>query len=196
MERHLLTFDEFRELARPTSKHLDEEDVMNAIGECEDVFIAPAIGLGVYNLLVTEYPDENPMPDNLQVLLGGGYWAYNNSGALVFDKTFDPTFATAYENVRICHGLKKCLSYYAWSRLMRDDGTVVTRSGSLHHLDAYGERLEKTEKHARYNDNTNVAEQYLSSCIEYLKQITGESSCCNRKPVIRGHRAHIHAIGD
>lgn len=196
MERHLLTFDEFRELARPTSKHLDEEDVMNAIGECEDVFIAPAIGLGVYNLLVTEYPDENPMPDNLQVLLGGGYWAYNNSGALVFDKTFDPTFATAYENVRICHGLKKCLSYYSWSRLMRDDGAVVTRSGSLNHVDAYGERLEKTEKHARYNDNTNVAEQYLSSCIEYLKQITGESSCCNRKPVIRGHRAHVHAIGD
>lgn len=196
MEKHLLTFQEFRQLARPTSKHLDEDDVLNAIGECEDVFIAPAVGLGVYNLLVTEYTDENPMPDNLQVLLGGGYWAYNDSGALVFDKTFDPTFATAYENVKICHGLKKTLAYYAWSTLMREDGAVVTRSGSLQHMDAYGNRLALTEKHARYNDNTNVAEQYLSSCLEYLKQITGDTSCCCQKPIIRGHRAQIHAIGN
>lgn len=196
MEKHLLNFDEFRLLARPTSKHLDEDDVVNAISECEDVFIAPAIGLGVYNLLVTEYTEQNPLPDNLQVLWTGGYWAIDDSGTLVFDKTFDPTFATNYQNVKVCHGLKKCLAYYAWSKLMREDGAVVTRSGSLHHVDAYGERLEQKERHARYNDNTNVAEQYLSSCLDYLKQITGDASCCQGKPVIRGHRARVHAIGD
>ena len=195
MDKHILDFDEFRELARPTSAHLDEEDVMNAINECEDVFIAPAIGIGVYNLVAMEYSEQNPMPDNLKVLLNGGYWAFDNSGALVFDTTFDATFATSYQNVKMCHGLKKALAYYAYSTMMREDGAVVTRSGSLQHTDAYGSRLALTEKHARYNDSTNVAEQYLSSCLLYLEQINGNNSCCH-KGRFRGHRAHIHAIGD
>lgn len=196
MDKHILTFDEFRTYARPTSVHLDEDDVLNAISECEDVFIAPAIGIGVYNLVAMEYTDDDPIPDNLAILLNGGYWAFDSTGALVFDTTFDATFATSYENVKMCHGLKKALAYYAYSIMMREDGAVVTRSGSLQHQDQYGTRLAQSEKHARYNDNTNVAEQYLSSCLKYLKQITGDSSCCCPKPQIRGHRAHIHAIGD
>lgn len=196
MDKHILNFEEFRTLARPTSAHLDTEDVENTISECEDVYIAPAIGIGVYNLIAQEYTEGNPMPDNLKVLLYGGYWAYDTNGTLVFDTTFDATFATAYQNVKMCHGLKKSLAYYTYSVLMRSDGAIVTRSGSLQHTDAYGNRLALTEKHARYNDSTDVAEQYLSSCPLYLEQINGNGGCCCAKPKIRGHRAHVHAIGD
>lgn len=195
MDKHILTFEEFRALARPTSVHLDTLDVENTISECEDVYIAPAIGIGVYNLIAREYTEENPIPDNLKVLLYGGYWAYDTDGVLVFDTTFDATFATSYQNVRMCHGLKKALTYYAYSLLMRSDGAMVTRAGSIQHNDAYGSRLAQNEKHARYNDTTNVAEQYLSSCLLYLKQIKGNDGCCCSTK-IRGHRAHIHAIGE
>ena len=40
----LLTVEQFRELARPTSIHLDEEAVRGFIRECEDAYIIPAIG--------------------------------------------------------------------------------------------------------------------------------------------------------
>lgn len=195
MDKHILTFEEFRALARPTSVHLDTLDVENTISECEDVYIAPAIGIGVYNLIAREYTEENPIPDNLKVLLCGGYWVYDTDGVLVFDTTFDATFATSYQNVRMCHGLKKALTYYTYSLLMRSDGAMVTRAGSIQHNDAYGSRLAQNEKHARYNDTTNVAEQYLSSCLLYLKQINGNDGCCCSTK-IRGHRAHIHAIGE
>ena len=39
----LLTVEQFRELARPTSTHIDTEDVRTYIRECEDAYIIPAI---------------------------------------------------------------------------------------------------------------------------------------------------------
>lgn len=42
--KQLITVDQFRELARPTSTHLDEDEVNAYIRECEDANIIPAIG--------------------------------------------------------------------------------------------------------------------------------------------------------
>ena len=42
--KQLITADQFRELARPTSTHLDEDEVNAYIRECEDANIIPAIG--------------------------------------------------------------------------------------------------------------------------------------------------------
>jgi hypothetical protein len=192
MDKHLIDFEEFRNLARPTSKHLDEEDVMNAISESEDVYIVPSLGVGVYNLVTKEYTEANPIPDNLKILRDGGYWCIED-GILVFDTTFDATFAIEHQKVRVCHGLKKTVAYFAYTKMVREDGAVVTRSGTVQHNDQYAARMAQNERHARYNDAMNVAEQYLNSCLVYLEQIDG--GCCSRKRAFRGHRAHIHAIG-
>lgn len=192
MDKHLIDFEEFRNLARPTSKHLDEEDVMNAISESEDVYIVPSLGVGVYNLVTKEYTEENPIPDNLKILRDGGYWCIED-GILVFDTTFDATFAIEHQKVRVCHGLKKTVAYFAYTKMVREDGAVVTRSGTVQHNDQYAARMAQNERHARYNDAMNVAEQYLNSCLVYLEQIDG--GCCSRKRAFRGHRARIHAIG-
>lgn len=40
----LLTVEQFKQLARPTGNHIDEEEVKVFIRECEDSFIIPAIG--------------------------------------------------------------------------------------------------------------------------------------------------------
>lgn len=64
---HILTVEEFRTLARPTSKHLDDDEIVSYIGECEDVFIIPAIGLEKYQSLLSK-----ELPDGDKILLSGG----------------------------------------------------------------------------------------------------------------------------
>ena len=41
---HLITVGQCLALARPTSVHLDEDEVQAYITECEDMHIIPAIG--------------------------------------------------------------------------------------------------------------------------------------------------------
>ena len=50
--KHILTVEEFKELARPTSKHVDEDEVMAFVRECEDIYIIPAVGLEKYQALL------------------------------------------------------------------------------------------------------------------------------------------------
>lgn len=52
--KHLINVEQFKQLARPTSKHVDEDEVKTFIRECEDIFIIPAIGLDVYKALLAD----------------------------------------------------------------------------------------------------------------------------------------------
>ena len=166
---HILTVEEFRTLARPTSKHLDDDEIVSYIGECEDVFIIPAIGLEKYqSLLSTELPDGD------KILLSGG------------------TFESKDGKKNKCAGLKKTLAYFVYGKLSMADGSMITRSGYVQHNDSYAERTDDKNRVRRYDDVMNVAEQYLNSCLSYLKTFTGYEEI---KPV-RGTRVHIHAIGD
>lgn len=63
--KYLITVEEFKELARPTSRHIDEGEVLTFIRECEDIYIIPAIGLACYKE-VQEEKDEDI------ILLDGG----------------------------------------------------------------------------------------------------------------------------
>ena len=64
--KHILTVEEFKELARPTSKHVDEDEVIAFVRECEDIHIIPAVGLEKYQALLEESISE---PD--KILLEG-----------------------------------------------------------------------------------------------------------------------------
>lgn len=166
---HILSADEFKKLARPTSKHLDDEEIESFIGECEDIFIIPAVGLEKYTDLLN---DERPEAD--EILLSGG--------------TFDDKEGKKNK----CAGLKKSLAYFVYGKLAMSDGSIITRSGMMQHNDSYASRTDDKNRVKRYDDVMDVAEAYLNSCLVYLKTLDGYEKL---KPV-RGTRLHIHAIGD
>lgn len=173
MNKHIITVDEFKKLGRPTSKHIDDDDVMSFVGECEDINIVPAIGLDMYN----ELSGDGTLSDEAKILLEGGAW--------------DDTFVSGESTKQMCHGLKKALAYFVYAKMSKVDGSILTRSGSVQHNDTYADRAEDKQRVAKYNDVMNIAEEYLNGCLLYLKHWRGDKI----KPV-RGSRVHIHAIGD
>ena len=67
--KHILSVERFKELARPTSKHIDEGDVMTFVRECEEIKIIPAIGLERFKKLLDDPEDSR----NKTLLEGGEY---------------------------------------------------------------------------------------------------------------------------
>ncbi len=166
--KHILTVSEFKELARPTSKHIEENEVSTFIRECEDMHVIPAVGLETFeNLTVEEVSEE------CQTLLNGGVWTDREG------------------KKRKCAGLKMALAYFVYGKMMMADGAIVTRTGLMQHNDDYASRTDDKNRVRRYNDVMNVAETYLDGCLSYWKSVKGDAV----KPV-RGSRVHIHAIGD
>lgn len=140
---HILTVERFKELARPTSKHIDNEEVLTFIRECEDIFIIPAIGLERFKRL-DEYP----------ILLAGGEYT-DEDGIL-----------------RKCPGLELTLSYYVYSRMIMADGGMLTRTGLMQHNDSYASRESDKSRVRMYNEVMEVAETYMGMCLRYLKTIS------------------------
>ena len=92
---HILTADKFRELARPTSRHIEEQDVNAFIRECEDMQIIPAIGLGLFKRLL----DPDTLGEKEKTLLVGG--EYEHNGVL-----------------RKCAGIEIALAYFVYAKAM------------------------------------------------------------------------------
>lgn len=166
--KHLITLEDFGKLARPVSKHIDEQDVNAFITECEDVIIIPAVGLKLYNEMLSE-----GMNEKTGVLLNGG--DYKGKG----------------NEMKRCYGIKKTLAYYVYAKMLQANGVMLTRTGAMEHNDSYAQRLERENKVKRYNEAMNVADKYLANCLEYIKNNINT----NVTP-IRGSRLKIHPIGD
>jgi len=172
---HLLGLAGFRELARPTSAHIDERELNKFIEECEDIYIIPAVGLSMFRQLCDS--DINDiMPE--YILLNGGDWSKDKCGC-------EPALMH-------CHGLRKALAYFVYARLIQNDGSIMTRTGLMQHNDEYASRSDDKNRVRKYNEVMQVAETYLSTSLAYLKHLAG--GCQTGK--IRGTRLHIHAIGD
>jgi hypothetical protein len=171
MDKHIIVVEEFKELARPVSIHIDEDEVQAFIREAEDMYIIPAVGYDVCKRLTETKREE--LSDDDKILLSGGEWT------------------DVKGNVRYCNGLKKTMAYFVYARMSRSDGSIIARTGFMSHNDEYASHVADVDKRKRYNDIMEVAEQYLSGCLSYWKSIKGDVV----KPV-RGSRARIHVIGD
>lgn len=174
----LITVEQFRQLARPTSAHLDEEDVMTFVRECEDAYIIPTVTYRQFKGAV-ECEDNTPWDES-------------------FDDTFVPRtlldggeYTTEKGSVEWCSGMRKALAYFVYARMQRADGNIISRSGAMRHND---ERAEHTDdsKLRQYNDTMAMAERYLSECVAYLKLHLKDE----RVKPIHTTRAKITAIGD
>ena len=188
--KHLIDPVLFAELARPSSNHLDDDEVWKYIDEVENTVIIPAIGYGNFEHAVT-------IPVT---------WEGDSTFDVTFDGTFDDLFEPniwlnggSYETCGCgcesnaldwCVGLRKTVAYYVYAKLLRADGTIVARAGAMRHNDNYANHVDPNRK--QYDDVMNVAEQYLSGCMKYARCHTVEC----RKINLRQQRAKIRAIGD
>ena len=181
--KHLITPDEFRALARPSSEHLDDDEVNAFITECEDRFIIPPLGYANYKACVTDSPFASTFDDTFKpvTLITGGEWKQKQKCGCDAGK----------EILMYCCGLKKALAYFVYAKMLRSDGSIVERAGFMQHRDAYADHVNDSSK-AQYNDVMGMAEKYLSDCMLYAKYHTVDKTI---KPV-RGSRASITAIGD
>lgn len=175
MKEHIISIDGFRALARPTSVHLDKDEVTKYIEECEDIYIIPNIGLETFKVLLGDIV--KGMPED--VLLNGGEWTEDGCGC-------------GEGKLRRCHGLRKALSYFVYARMMQNDGGIVTRTGFVTHNDEYASRDDDKNRVRKYNEVMQVAETYLSTSLDYWQHLNG--GCAKVKA--RGTRTRIHAIGD
>lgn len=177
MREHLINVAGFRELARPTSVHIEQVELEKYIEECEDMYIIPAVGLTWFKTLCGDDIDDTMTEE--YTLLNGGDWTDDSCGC---DTTTE----------KRCYGLRKALSYYVYGRMIQNDGSIMTRTGLMRHNDEYASRDDDKNRVRKYNEVIQVAETYLSTCLDYLNHITGD--CKTRK--VRGRRLQIHAIGD
>lgn len=178
--KQLITVDQFRELARPTSAHLDENEVNAYIRESEDTNIIPAIGWKRFKA-ATEQGEwgDSVLPDfQPAVLLDGGEYTTKKEGETKVQK--------------YTSGIRKALAYFTYARLFRADGTIISRAGGMRHRDDYSDHVQEVSRNKQYNDILDMAERYLSDALEYLKAFTSKGEVKAQ----RGTRAHIHAIGD
>lgn len=183
--KQLITVEQFRELARPTSVHLDEDEVKSYIRECEDANIIPAIGYDRFKAATEQGDWGDSVLDGFSpdvFLDGGEYKVTENS----------PCGNETKAKTKYTSGIRKALAYFAYARLYRADGTIVSRAGGMRHRDDYSDHVQDSGGNKQYNDIMEMAESYLSSALEYLKAYTRKGEV---KPQ-RGTRAHIHAIGD
>lgn len=183
--KQLLTVEQFRELARPTSVHLDENEVNAYIRECEDSNIIPAIGWERFKAATEqgEWGDTVLAGFSPDVFLDGGEYTIKKNS----DCSQDEATVQKYTS-----GIRKALAYFAYARLFRADGTIVSRAGGMRHRDDYSDHAQDVTNNKQYNDIMDMAEKYLSDALEYLKAFTTKGEV---KPQ-RGTRAHIHAIGE
>lgn len=177
--KHLITVAQFKVLARPTSCHLDDAEVMAYIAECEDMHIIPAIGFANFRRAIESESFANVFDETFSasVWLDGGEFVADVCGCS--------------PRTEWCVGLRKTLAYYVYAKMLRADGTILARSGAMRHNDQYAQHVDPNRK--QYDDVMNVADQYLSGCLLYAKTHTVE---CNAVRPVKGARATIKAIGD
>lgn len=181
--KRIITVEQFRELARPTSIHLDESEVDVYVREAEDASIIPAIGFDVFQWLTSE-TEERPAAAGTAdktILLDGG--SYEDTGR--------DNYAQEIKFKRWCGGLRRATAYFAYARMQRADGNIITRAGAMTHNEDYGQHTGDP-KLRQYNDAVDMGERYLAEAMYYIKINTKGAA---PRPV-RGKRATIKAIGD
>lgn len=170
----IITLDELKEYARPTSIHLDASHAATYIQESEGRFIIPAIGYELYNILC--HPDGWGVDaEVLGVVAKGGEYTGTACGC-------------DGSSVAWCHGLKKATIYFAYALMIKADGGVMSRAGLMRHRDEYSDHAD--DKKEQNNNVMDAAELYLESCLQAIKAL----GLGARKA--RQTRATIKAIGD
>lgn len=168
MQEYLITHKEVGVLARDMSAHMDEDRVNTYIRESEMIDLKSALGDALFLAVKAD-------PSKYDTLLNGG--EYESCG-----------------EKRYFEGLKRCLAYYAYARIVKNGTGNVTRYGFVNKESEYSSTAEFKERNQAYNDAFSIADRLMKDCLRYLVDI--------KEPLYKGggkikaNRTIYRIIGD
>lgn len=140
----IITQDDINALCRQCST--DEDSVLNMISEAETLDVLPLLGTALFEAVSATPSDFLPLLD--------GCTYYDLKG-----------------RKRSHQGLKKCLAYYASSRIIRSGNGVMTQYG---YVVKYNDSSTPADFQRLANDSNylrDVANQYAEQIKGYLKAV-------------------------
>lgn len=171
---NLITAAQVRVLCRPISVHYESADIETYIGEAEQLDIKPILGEQMY-IDLSEAQTGTTLSDNQKLILDGGIY-------------------TVDSRKYIFSGLKKAISYFVYSRLIRNSDGKLTRMGFVVKDTAESERPMLKEKLVAADDAAKTGNAYLNEVLQFIQLNNLENVySCEDRP----RRTYsINAIGD
>lgn len=162
----LVTQADINREARPCKAQNELAD--RCIEEAQMLDIKPSVGDEVYMRLF------DPTDEEAQLLFNGGQ------------------YTTCNGEKRIFTGLRKALLYYAYGRIVRASGGVVTRFDYVTKRDQYSDSANDKEKQSAYAEAFSIADGYKAQALAYLN----ESGMLNSKKKVKNNRLRLKMIGN
>ncbi|MDR0688153.1 MAG: hypothetical protein LBF55_05635 [Prevotellaceae bacterium] len=147
----LASADDIRQV-RPVARNLSDGERINTyILEVEQLQVAPAIGVRLYEAL--DEGTSTLTEAQRTTLLDGGYYD-------------DPHGDRAR-----CGGLKKAIGYLAYARLINNNQLNTTAFGEVVKKSEFSEPSDEGRIAYAANQSKKVGQAYLDTCVGYLKSI-------------------------
>jgi hypothetical protein len=147
----LTSADDIRKV-RPVSRNLSDGERINTyILEVEQLQVAPAIGVGLYEALDSGTSTLTETQRN--TLMSGGYY-----DAPCGDREH-------------CGGLRKAIGYLAYARLINNNQLSTTAFGVVEKKSEFSTPSEDGQIAYSANQAKKVGQAYLDTCVGYLKSI-------------------------
>ena len=171
---NLVTPLEIRSLCRPITQHYKDADISIYIEETEPIDIKPILGEQMYIDLSQAQTGTTLTEDQILILDGGNYEVEGRK--YVFS------------------GLKKAISYFVYSRLIRNADGKLTSFGYVNKELQESNRPELREKLQAADDAMKTGNAYLNEVLQFIKL----KNLDNVYPCSIGavRRTSINAIGD
>lgn len=145
----LITPSEVGKCGRPIEGKVKDTQLLAYICEAEQLNIKPVLGDKLYlDILANGETNEK-----YQKLLTGG------------------TYTAADGNIYSFAGLKTCIAYYVFAKIVMVGDFQVTRFGTVFKESDYASHISTKERSDCYNDTLEVANSYLRDCIRYCKHV-------------------------
>ena len=168
--KHLITYEEISQLARPCTTDREMAEAM--IAEAQRVEVKPRLGDALYLKLLAETPDER-----FSTLLNGGAWQ------------------SADKEDHLLTGIKTALAYYTLARIIRDGNIQATTYGAVVKDDQHSADAERTERQRQYRELFSQADSYMAEALSYLTQNCRTFPEYKPEQKMRNNRITIRTIG-
>lgn len=148
---------------RQFGKHVSDDKIQAYIHEVEMLYVKPLIGDDTYIAIIEGVESDS---ETYKTLLSGG--VYN----------------TRQGKKRVFSGLKTAIAYYVYSQYVMSGDMESTRYGLVVKDGEYSSRISSKERSDCYNNALQVANGYMSECVEYMREVMGV--CASESPKISG----------
>jgi len=163
------------------SRYIEDNRIEPYIDEVEQRIIKPRIGHELFIDLIDWINSENKsaFPEEYETLMSGGIYEY-----IVNCQPFEQ---------RVFKGLLEAMKYYVYAKIVKNNDINITRFGIVNKDDEYSSRVDLNIRLAAEKDALQIADGYMSECIDFLKST---SAIIKFKKGKQNNRLSITIIGD